>query len=72
MKRNFLFFLDKPIFGVSSWWGNRLQIRSSFIRLFFIYAIFVNGFTIGVYLLMLFVLKVRNHFKYQRKSVFDL
>ena len=66
-------FFEKQIFGVSSWWGNRLAIKTSFIRLFFIYAAFTNGLTILIYLSMIFLLKLRNHFKYRkRKSVFDL
>ena len=64
---------EKKIFGVSSWLGNQLDIKASFIRLFFIYAAFTNTITILVYLSMIFLLKVRNHFKYRkRKSVFDL
>ncbi|CAI8283260.1 MAG: Uncharacterised protein [Cryomorphaceae bacterium] len=64
---------EKKIFGVSSWWGNRLGIKASFIRLFFIYAAFTSTLTILIYLCMIFLLKVRNHFKYRkRKSVFDL
>jgi len=63
----------KQFFGVSSWWGNRLGVKASFIRLFFIYAAFTNTLTILIYLSMIFLLKVRNHFKYRkRKSVFDL
>ncbi|MBC8297695.1 MAG: PspC domain-containing protein [Bacteroidetes bacterium] len=64
---------EKQVFGVSSWWGNRLGIKASFIRLFFIYAAFTNAFTILIYLVMIFLLKLRYHFKYKkRKSVFDL
>ena len=64
---------EKQVFGVSSWWGNRLGIKASFIRLFFIYAAFTNAFTILIYLVMIFLLKLRYHFKYRkRKSVFDL
>ena len=66
-------FFEKQIFGVSSWWGNQLWIKASFIRLFFIYAAFTNALTILIYLSMIFLLKIRNHFKYRkRKSVFDL
>ncbi len=66
-------FFEKQIFGVSSWWGNRLGVKASFIRLFFIYAAFTNALTILIYLSMIFLLKLRNHFKYRkRKSVFDL
>ena len=64
---------EKQVFGVSSWWGNRLGIKASFIRLFFIYAAFTNAITILIYLSMIFLLKIRNNFKYRkRKSVFDL
>jgi len=66
-------FFEKQIFGVSSWWGNKLGIKASFIRLFFIYAAFTNALTILIYLSMIFLLKLRNYFKYRkRKSVFDL
>lgn len=64
---------EKKVFGVSSWWGNLLGIKASFIRLFFIYATFTNALTILIYLAMIFLLKIRRHFKYKkRKSVFDL
>ena len=64
---------EKQIFGVSSWWGDRIGVKASFIRLFFIYATFTNALTILLYLIMMFVLKIRYHFKYRkRKSVFDL
>ena len=66
-------FFEKQIFGVSSWWGNQLGIKASFIRLFFIYAAFTNALTILIYLVMIFILKLRRYFKYKkRKSVFDL
>ena len=66
-------FLEKTFFGVSSWWGSKLGIKPSFIRLFFIYAAFANAFTIFIYLLMVFILRLRLLFKFRkRKSVFDL
>ena len=68
----FKILFEKHFFGVSSWWGNRLGVKTSIIRLFFIYGAFVNTFTILGYLIMVFILKIRNHFKYKRKSVFDL
>ena len=66
-------FFEKQFFGVSSWWAEKLGIKASFVRLFFIYAAFTNAITIIVYLSMVFILKIRKHFKYRkRKSVFDL
>ena len=66
-------FFEKTFFGVSSWWGSKLGVRPSLIRLFFIYASFANAITIFIYLIMVFILRLRNIIKYKkRKSVFDL
>ena len=66
-------FLEKTFFGVSSWWGSKLGIKPSFIRLFFIYAAFANALTIFIYLSMVFILRLRLLIKFRkRKSVFDL
>ena len=66
-------FLEKKFFGVSSWWGSKLGIKPSFIRLFFIYAAFANALTIFIYLSMVFILRLRLLIKFRkRKSVFDL
>ncbi|MBE51401.1 MAG: PspC family transcriptional regulator [Flavobacteriales bacterium] len=64
--------LEKRIFGVTSWWSQKLRIKSSWIRLLFIYAAFTQSMVILIYLLMLFILKLRNHYKFKRRSVFDL
>ncbi len=64
---------EKQIFGVSAWWSARIGIKTSFIRLFFIYATFTNTITILIYLCMLFSLKLRDYLRYKkRRSVFDL
>tara|TARA_B100001758_G_scaffold193402_1_gene170695 strand:- start:503 stop:724 length:222 start_codon:yes stop_codon:yes gene_type:complete len=66
-------FLEKTFFGVSSWWGTKLGVKPSFVRLFFIYAAFANAITIFIYLVMVFILRFRNMIKFRkRKSVFDL
>ena len=66
-------FLERTFFGVSSWWGSKLGIKPSFIRLFFIYAAFANALTIFIYLSMVFILRLRLLIKFRkRKSVFDL
>tara|TARA_B100000214_G_scaffold248559_1_gene182604 strand:- start:3139 stop:3360 length:222 start_codon:yes stop_codon:yes gene_type:complete len=69
----FRFLFEKKVFGVSSWIGDRFGIKASWIRLLFIYASFTNVLTVLFYLIMVFILKLSNHFKYKkRKSVFDL
>jgi len=66
-------FFEKQFFGVSAWWARKLGLKPSVVRLFFIYLSFVNFGIPLVYLTMVFILRVRNHFKYKnRPSVFDL
>jgi phage shock protein PspC (stress-responsive transcriptional regulator) len=73
MFRFFRNFFEIKIFGVSSWWGSKLGVQPSIIRLFFIYAAFANAFMIFIYLIMVFVLRLRLMIKFRkRKSVFDL
>jgi len=79
--QNILFFMfnffrnifERRVFGLSSFLAEKLRIKVSFVRLIFIYATFSNTFTILIYLLATFLLKLINHFRYKkRKSVFDL
>ncbi len=66
-------FLERNFFGVCSWFASKLGIKASFIRLFFIYAAFTSTIAVFIYLVMIFILKIRYYFKYKkRKSVFDL
>ena len=71
--KSFINFFEKQFFGVSAWWASKLGLKHSFVRLFFIYFSFVNFGTPIVYLSMVFIYRVRNHFKYRKRpSVFDL
>lgn len=71
--KHLIIFFEKQFFGVSAWWASKLGIKPSFVRLFFIYLSFVNFGTPLVYLFMVFVLRIRNHFKYKKRpNVFDL
>ncbi len=73
LMKNIVNFFEKQFFGVSAWWASKLGLKPSFIRLFFIYLSFVNFGIPLIYLSMVFILRVRNHFKYQKRpSVFDL
>ena len=66
-------FLAIQFFGVASWWAEKLHIKASFVRLLFIYSVFLSVFMIPFYLLLVGILFFRNYFKYrERKSVFDL
>ena len=65
---------EKQVFGVCQWWGEKLAIKSSKIRMFFIYASFLTiGSPVILYFIMAFILENKNHFKKQQKRrVWDL
>lgn len=67
-------FFEKQAFGVCEWWGEKLQLKISRIRLFFIYLSFLTfGSPIIIYLIMAFILEHKEYFKLgKRKSVWDV
>lgn len=68
-------FFEKFAFGVCTWWGGKLGMRTSKIRLFFIYLSFITlGSPIVIYLIMAFILEHKEFFKFKRKrkTVWDL
>ncbi len=67
-------WFERQAFGVCEWWGEILHIKSSNIRLFFIYSSFLTvGSPIIIYLIMAFWMRLRNMIsKRRRGSVWDL
>jgi len=65
-------FFEKQAFGVCSWLGEKLFIPSADIRKFFIYTSFLAiGSPVIIYLILAFLLKLRQYFKSGRTSVWD-
>ena len=67
--------LEKNIFGVCQWWGDKFGIRSSRIRLYFIYLSCVTvASPIIAYLIMAFVLEHRDMIKegFRKKRIWEL
>jgi len=65
-------FLELQFFGVCAYWGEKLSMPSSAIRLFFIYATFVTfGSPVIIYLVMAFVLKLRDYIRGRRNPIWD-
>lgn len=65
--------LEKGIFGVCSWWAERLGIKPSSLRLYFIYAAFASlGSLLLPYLMMAFLLRLREYFRPGRTRIWDL
>lgn len=77
MFASIIHFFEKYAFGVCEWWGKKLGIRSTKIRLYFIYTAFITlGSTFLVYLIMAFLLEhkssIKNLFRSRRSSVWDI
>jgi len=66
-------FFERHGFGVFSRLADRLGMRASSVRLFFIYISFITvGLSFGVYLTLAFLLKLKDMIYTKRSSVFDL
>lgn len=67
-------WFERQAFGVCDWWGEKLNIKSAAIRMFFIYTSFLTiGSPIVLYLTMAFIKKLRTMILAQRRgSVWDL
>ena len=75
MIQSILDYFEKQSFGVFKWWGDKLGIRVSGIRLFFIYVSFLTfGSPLIIYLAMAFILDNKEFFKFSRpkKTIWDL
>ena len=67
------YFFEKRGFHVSSRLADRLGMRVSDVRLFFIYISFVTaGLWFGVYLTLAFWIRLKDLIRGKRTSVFDL
>ena len=66
--------VEKQFFGVCSWWGNKLGIKTSRIRIYFIYTSCLTlGSPILIYLVMVFVLENKDWFTFMgKKRIWDL
>jgi len=66
-------FFEKNGYDVSSRLADRLGMRATNVRLFFIYISFVTvGLSFGMYLTLAFLLRLKDMIYTKRTSVFDL
>jgi phage shock protein PspC (stress-responsive transcriptional regulator) len=73
MVRDLMHFFEKHGFFVASRLADRLGMRATSVRLFFIYISFITaGLGFGLYLTLAFLLKLKDSIKSKRSSVFDL
>jgi phage shock protein PspC (stress-responsive transcriptional regulator) len=67
------YFFEKHGFHVSSRLADKLGMRATSVRLFFIYISFVTiGLWFGVYLTLAFWMRLKDLIRAKRTSVFDL
>ena len=65
--------VEKRVFGVCEYLGEKLGMKSSKIRLFFIYSSFLTfGSPVIIYLVMAFVLDQKDLFKARKSTIWDL
>jgi phage shock protein PspC (stress-responsive transcriptional regulator) len=65
-------FFEKQAFGVCTWLGEKISIPSSDIRKFFIYTSFLAvGSPVILYLILAFLLRMKNYFLSRKSSVWD-
>ena len=67
-------WFERQAFGVCEWWGEKLNIKSSDIRLFFIYTSFLTiGSPVIIYMVMAFWMRIGKQLAgRRRRSVWDL
>ena len=71
-----LFYLEMRSYGVCEWWALKLGIRTSKVRIGFIYASFIAlGSPLFIYLGMAWILEHKHYFKLKpkkRSSIWEL
>jgi len=73
MIQNIRYFFEKNGYFVATRLAEKLGMRLSHVRMFFIYISFLTaGLWFGVYLTLAFVLKLKDKIYTKRTSVFDL
>lgn len=68
-------WFEKQAFGVCSWWGEKLGIRTTRIRMYFIYlSFFTAGSPVIVYFIMAFILENKEYFRpsKKRRSIWEV
>lgn len=70
---NILHFFEKHGFFVASRLADKLGMRATNVRLFFVYITFITiGLGFGLYLTLAFILRLKDMIRTKRSSVFDL
>jgi phage shock protein C len=72
MKDQFQSFLEKNAFGVCEWLGEKWGIKSSRIRMYFIYVSFLTfGSPVIIYFVLLFWIEQKDYLKSRKPTIWD-
>lgn len=64
MINKIIVFFEQQAFGVCEWWGSKLGIKATNIRMYFVYlSFFTAGSPVIIYFLMAFMLEHKEYFK---------
>jgi phage shock protein C len=67
------FYVEKNIFGVCAYLGEKLGISSNIIRMYFIYTSFITAASpVLVYLILAFWLNIKKYLHPKRKGMWEL
>ena len=67
------FYVEKHVFGVCSYIGEKFGISSSKIRLYFIYTSFITmGSPIILYLIVAFWINIKKYTKPKRNTIWEI
>lgn len=75
MIERFRKLIETPLFGVCTWLGEKMGIKATTIRMYFVYlSFFTFGSPVIVYFVMAFLLENKDYFKPKKKrpTVWDL
>lgn len=73
MKNSFQSLIERQAFGVCKWLGEKWGMKSSRIRLYFIYvSFFTFGSPIIIYFALLFWIEQKDFFKTRRPTIWDI
>jgi phage shock protein C len=76
MFERFRKLIETPLFGVCTWLGEKMGIKATTIRMYFVYlSFFTFGSPIIIYFVMAFLLENKDYFKpkkHKRPSVWDI
>ncbi len=67
------YYVEKNVFGVCTYLGERFGISSNIIRMYFIYTSFITAASpVLVYLILAFWLNIKKYINPKRKSTWEL